>query len=183
MKKETLTKEKIIYDFKKHFFSTIKFCAVSLLVCILSSTFTLLIFALFENTLQIIITKLLLISPFLFMCYISISIGIEAVREYLSISNGDFEIVIDTVIDTIKKKTYHANAYMATFSKANTVIFSSYGSYHITDESNYTSSRRLTMSDDDLLSFTCVGDEFYLIVNKNKKILLAYSLNMFKMQQ
>ena len=142
---------------------------------------TLIIFTLFESTIQTIIIRLLLISPFLFICYIAISIGIKVIREYRSITKGEFEIVTDTVIDTGKKKRYHG--YKVASSRPNTIFFSSYGSYNITDERNYTWSRRLTISDDDLLSFTCVGDEFYLVVDKNKKILLVYNLNMFKMQQ
>lgn len=181
MEREILTKEKILYDFKAHFVSTLKFCAVALLFCGFLSALTLIIFTFFKSTIQTIIIRLLLISPYLFICYITISIGIEAVREYRLIIKGEFEIVTDTVIDTIKKKRYHG--YKAASSKANTIFFSSYGSYVITDERNYTWSRRLTMNDDDLLSFTCVGDEFYLVVDKNKKILLVYNLNMFKMQQ
>ena len=64
MEREILTKEKILYDFKAHFVSTLKICAVVLLFCGFLTALTLIIFTLFKSTLQTIIIRRLLMSPY-----------------------------------------------------------------------------------------------------------------------
>lgn len=104
--------------------------------------------------------------------------GIYAACKEYAWSKKPCDIVIDRLID-MEVKQYNSRTRRGEFSY---LYFARYGEYQIPKE-NYTWSFSLSMDDEDVYSYSTIGDEFYLVLAPGtSNILLVYNTKIFDLQ-
>ena len=121
---------------------------------------------------------LLFVGMLLVLLYQSIDALVKHRKNYRTVENDEFEIVTDKLVNTQEESV----GFRASRTRIYTLEFSSYGNYVISKE-NYHSSENYSMSDQGVFYTAKVGDAFYLVVDKNQRILLAYSTKFFELQE
>ena len=177
--KEILTKENIVHDVKTVFINTAKICSIvslALVIFILGMTFL----ANVVGGTKMVIALLLLFTPLFLWLYIYIGAIVWAFKDYWNVKTGKFTISTDKIIDR-KKKSF--KRFKIGSPNPHTLIFESYGQHYIQECPQYTWSHKLSMSDTDVFNDSFLGDTFYLILNKNKKIISAYNTKYFELKQ
>ena len=124
--------------------------------------------------------KLAVLFPFVLplMLFAIVVSGIYAVCKEYAWSKKPCDIVIDRLID-MEVKQYNSRTRRGEFSY---LYFARYGEYQIPKE-NYTWSFSLSMDDEDVYSYSTIGDEFYLVLAPGtSNILLVYNTKIFDLQ-
>lgn len=124
--------------------------------------------------------KLAVLFPFLLplMLFAFVVSGIYAACKEYAWSKKPCDIVIDRLID-MEVKQYNSRTRRGEFSY---LYFARYGEYQIPKE-NYTWSFSLSMDDEDVYSYSTIGDEFYLVLAPcTSNILLVYNTKIFDLQ-
>ena len=181
MTKDILTREKIKQDYNHNSFrdtipliiipTVLLLPIVGLIVAIMS----------FEKNndmigyLLVCFLGLFLILLLLLVATLCIASFIKARKNYRTIENDEFEVISDRLIDTEEKRVGSRSRLGEPYA----LEFSSYGNYAIPSGENYHSSENYSMSDQGVFYNAKVGDTFYLVVDKNQRILLAYNTKFF----
>ena len=124
--------------------------------------------------------KLTVLFPFVLplMLFAIVVSGIYAACKEYAWSKKPCDIVIDRLID-MEVKQYNSRTRRGEFSY---LYFARYGEYQIPKE-NYTWSFSLSMDDEDVYSYSTIGDEFYLVLAPGtSNILLVYNTKIFDLQ-
>jgi hypothetical protein len=124
--------------------------------------------------------KLAVLFPFVLplMLFAIVVSGIYAACKEYAWSKKPCDIVIDRLID-MEVKQYNSRTRRGEFSY---LYFARYGEYQIPKE-NYTWSFSLSMDDEDVYSYSAIGDEFYLVLAPGtSNILLVYNTKIFDHQ-
>ena len=124
--------------------------------------------------------KLTVLFPFVLplMLFAIVVSGIYAACKEYAWSKKPCDIVIDRLID-MEVKQYNSRTRRGEFSYLH---FARYGEYQIPKE-NYTWSFSLSMDDEDVYSYSTIGDEFYLVLAPGtSNILLVYNTKIFDLQ-
>ncbi len=124
--------------------------------------------------------KLAVLFPFVLplMLFAIVVSGIYAACKEYAWSKKPCDIVIDRLID-MEVKQYNSRTRRGEFSY---LYFARYGEYQIPKE-NYTWSFSLSMDDEDVYSYSTIGDEFYLVLAPGtSNILLVYNTKIFDLQ-
>lgn len=181
MEKEFLTAQKIKYDYRRQFFSSIKASIVMPIILIFLILFVIYLFSRLQNNKSFLLLEILIVSPPIFMIYICFATVLEGYKDYSTIKKDLFKIVTDTLISSEEKSTYIGSAFAASFSQPYILNFASHGQYCIPSEKNYSSSEFYTMNDKGVFNYSTVGDTFYLIIGRKNRILLAYNAKLFEL--
>lgn len=179
MQKETLTLDKIIYDYKKEFFSSIKIVLIMPFIFILLIAFLIYLFSCLEN--KNLVLEILMISPPTFFLFLCLAVLWDSYKDYKVVKKQLFKIVIDKLIGSDEKKTYIGSPFIASFSHPYILVFASYGEYCIPPK-NHRSSNLYNMNDKAVFNYSDIGDTFYLVITKKGKILLAYNTKLFELE-
>ena len=139
------------------------------------------LFSLLESNLLFLILEIFLISPLIFTIYICLSTLLDSYKDYNTIKKDLFKIVTDNLISCQEKSTYIGSSFAASFNRPYTLNFTSYGQYCVLEGKNYSSSELYAMSDKGVFNYSNIGDTFYLIIDKNEKILLVYNTKLFEL--
>lgn len=190
MKKEILTKEKIMQDIKENCrrenTAAVTVTAFFLLISILLLFMAVDSISFADNGTILHCIILAIISVVCLV--IGISGILSSLKKSRMIKNNEFYIASDKLIDTSEKiSLMGANVYFVIFSllSPNYLLrFSSYGSY-IIPKKNYEWSEMFCLDHKGVYNFSVVGDEFHLIILKDKKqqILLAYNKKLFELEE
>ena len=124
--------------------------------------------------------KLAVLFPFVLplMLFAIVVSGIYAACKEYAWSKKPCDIVIDRLIG-MEVKQYNSRTRRGEFSY---LYFARYGEYQIPKE-NYTWSFSLSMDDEDVYSYSAIGDEFYLVLAPGtSNILLVYNTKIFDLQ-
>ena len=103
-------------------------------------------------------------------------------RDIVCTKQGKYKIVTDKLIG-IEQGTprYLFNIwYMLFLYKSKKLIFPSYGSYFISPKYNYVTSENYSMNAKGGLNYAHIGDEYYLIISNEKRIMIAYNTSQFE---
>ena len=181
MTKDILTREKIKQDYNHGFARQAR---RMLIVLILWPVFvgSLIAFLLiFSPTFSMKI--LLFVVTLLFVTCIYIASFTEFRKDHRTIESDEFKVVSDRLISTKEKRVRSPVRLRVRVGQPYVLEFSSYGSYCIPDGENYHSSEHYPMSDQGVFYNAKVGDTFYLVVDKNQRILLAYNTKFFELSE
>ena len=126
---------------------------------------------------------LLFVVTLLFVAALYIASFTEFRKDHRTIENDEFEVISDRLIDTEEKRVGSPVRLRVRVGQPYVLEFSSYGSYCIPDGENYHSSEHYPMSDQGVFYNASIGDTFYLVIDKNRHILLAYSTKFFEFQE
>ena len=183
MQKEILTREKIKQDHNHDFARQARsmltlpvflFFVVGLLVIVATRMIG---YSLVGDIIVWLLGLLFVVMLFVLL-YQSINALVKHRKRYRIVENDEFEIVADKLVN----KQEESVGFRASRTRIYALEFSSYGSYIISGE-NYSSSEQYAMSDQGVFYNAKVGDTFYLVVDKNRRILLAYSTKFFELQE
>lgn len=123
--------------------------------------------------------KLAVLFPFVLplMSFAIVVYGIYAACKQYAWSKKPCDIVIDQLID-MEVKQFNRKTKRGEFSY---LYFARYGEYVIPKE-NYTWSFSVSMDDEDVYSYSAIGDEFYLVLAPGTShILLVYNTKTFQL--
>lgn len=175
MRKVILTNELIKKDFRAHIFHDILTTFSVQLIWILPYSLVCLLSTLYDkrSTITLSAFMILLIS-------LSILYSFLQLRRYWLIRNNKFNIVKDTVVNYEKKHLYgRANTFRSVIYD---IHFQSYGKHTVNPGKYYSVWENLKMDWDGIFDSTFIGDEFYLVIVKNK-IVYVYNTKLFELQE
>lgn len=181
MIKDILTTEIIKSDYKKEFRSSIKIVIILSIVFVLLSLLIIYLFSHLKNTLLFL--EILMLSPAMVFAFICLAVIFDSYKDYITINREQFKIVTDEIIGYQEKETYISSPFLSSFSHPYILEFKSYGNYWIPARENYTKSRNYSLTDKDVFNYTTVGDTFYLVIIKKRKILLVYNTKLFEFKE
>ncbi|MBR5222793.1 MAG: hypothetical protein IKV81_01335 [Clostridia bacterium] len=181
MKKDILTREKIKFDSKKQFLYSVKSLILLPFIFIPLILFVLYVYLNLEKDSILLIAIILVTLIQAFLAYICVFGILDSYKKYKTIKKGSFKIVTDKVIDVQEEATYVGSAFMASFSRPYALIFSSYGKYAFDGNEYYTWSELYSMSTKSVFNYSGVGDIFYLVIDKNEKIISIYNTRLFEL--
>lgn len=175
---EILTKERIIKelegDEKK---SIIGFCLLFILFFVFA--YIMISVDKYLNQAVQLRTYLLFILPFIQIIFIFISI-----KNLIVLKSKHCKIISDYAVDK-----YHTNTWSNAFAKYSSVlrrshyiIFASHGKYRLPQKTFYEWSEKVQMTDVGVYNCAEKGDEFYIVVVKNR-ILQIYNKKQFKLKE
>ena len=180
--KDIITVENIIIDFKKQIkessiapsiISPILFLLSVWLISCLITTDKL------EN--KIIIWLVLPAS--LLILRIFTGVLIDNFKGFLTISRGRFIIKTDKLVHKLDEVVSPPGQVRSVNSRPCTLEFSKFGKFCIYDGTNYHSSKQFKMWYDELFRSSKIGDEFYLVIDDKKKILIVYNTKFFELKE
>ena len=176
MQKEVLTREIIKKDYKRLFLS----CVLDLIIgTVISLLFIILFFILLYKTLPIL--AWIINFPFLLCVIIIVPIELSITcKKYYFICNNKFHIAKSVLVNYQEKTTY-PTPKLSAYSTPHALYFNTYGKYSIPSKKFYQFSKT-KMSDNGIANTSFVGDEFYLILVKNK-IVYVYNTKLFELQE
>ena len=175
MPKIFLTREIIKRDFRAYIFYGILTSFSMQLIWILPYSLVCILATLYDK--MLIIT---LLAFMIFLISLTALYSFLQLRRYWLIRNNKFNIAKDTVVNYEKKlrlgraKNYHSIDYY--------IYFQSHGKYKVTPGKYYSIFKKLKTDWDGIFDTTFIGDEFYLILVKNK-IVYVYNTKLFELQE
>lgn len=175
MKKEILTREKIIHDLN-YIYSTKNIIIFALITLLLGGACAWVISLCFPlvSVGDIIYAIVCLMYALIIICFCIVLVS--SCRIKILISNNKFRITTDYLIERIPAK----GAYK--YRSPATLRFARYGEYAIQDN-NYTWSEMFNLDELGVFRYSTVGDEFYIVTIDDKKILLAYNKRLFELEE
>ena len=174
MKKETLTKKNIMIDLKKALNKSIGSFILALILMFFSLLIVNLAFSI--RDLGDLIWGgifILLSSAIIIITAIDLYRHLYAYRNKLNIQH---ERLVEVKINE------HYTGGFIPFRQHHNLIFARYGKYYIPKD-NYTWSNEFHMDVKGVYNYSNIGDEYYLILSKDKKILLAYNMKLFELKE
>ena len=174
IEKDIITIEIIKSDYKNKSYSEVKSNLIWLLLA------TPVLFMLIFATITI---RHISIIIFLSIYILAFSCGfVLFAKEFINrknIYNKNFKIITDTLID----KEAEIVGTRLQVPKPNILHFKISGKYSIPACMNYFSAKQFAMREDEVFRSSKIGDEFYLVIDKNNKILMAYNTKFFEFQE
>lgn len=181
MEKEMLTIKNIQHDLRRGIRLTIIGTAVFFVLFCVYGGLELWVFRTNDLRNLSMREKLAVLFPFVLplLLFAIVVFGIYAACKQYAWSRKPCDIVIDRLID-MEVKQYNSRTRQGEFSY---LYFARYGEYQIPKE-NYTWSFALSMDDEDVYSYSSIGDEFYLVLAPGtSRILLVYNTKTFQLQE
>ena len=177
IEKEIITNENIITDYKKIFLATIKKLIILLAFMLPLSILFVYLSVISTKELKITFT----ITGFVFLLVLCTIFGFLMVKykNYKSITKQNFKIEIGTLAE--KNELSLGRPYLP--SEVNVLTFSKYSDFVLPKSVYYSFSKQFTMREDEVFRSSKIGDEFYLVIDKNNKILMAYNKKFFEFQE
>ena len=180
MTKDILTRKKIKQDYNHGFARQARRMLIVLILWPVFVGSLIALLLIFSPTFSVKI--LLFVVTLLFVTCIYIASFAEFRKDHRTIESDEFKVVSDRLIST-KEKRVGFLFRLSHRAKPYVLEFSSYGSYAIPSGENYHSSENYSMSDQGVFYNAKVGDTFYLVVDKNQRILLAYNTKFFELSE
>lgn len=182
IEKEIITTENIIIDCKKQFWKVARNSFIIAPITLLLSVW------LISNLIttdklehKIIIWIVLPIS--LLLSYIFIGVFISGLKKYLVVVQKKFVIKKDKLVHKIDEVKSPPGKTMNKNTRPCSLEFSKYGKFNIFDGTNYHSSKKFKMWYDELFRSSKIDDEFYLVMDDRKNILIVYNTKFFELQK
>ncbi len=175
IKKETITTESIIYDYKSLFLTSIK--KLFLLFIFILAFLCLLVYLTIVTPIKFKIIFGISGLLFLLVLCVTLCIFINKLMDFKSITKMNFKIVIDKLIQKQVETLGHHHMP----SEQNVFTFNKYGKFFLCEGVHFSSSKQFAMRETEYFSTSKIDDEFYLIIKKNGKILIVYNTRFFQL--
>lgn len=150
----------------------------TLLLCI-SPIALFLVCGFFISTGDVKIIFGVLISPIILGAWATIAVTRKNRKNLKTIENAQFCVVNAKVIqryEEILPSKHHTG-------RPNILVFEGYGNFNIPEGVNFSSAKQFSMRETEFFRTSQIGDIFYLVVDKNNNILLAYNTKFFELQK
>jgi len=179
--KDIITVENIMIDCKKQFWeSSIAPFIISPILFLLSVW---LIFCLINtNKLENKIIIWLVLPVSLLILCIFTGLLIDNFKGFLTISQRSFIIKTDILVHKLDEVKSPPGVTRSVHSRPCTLEFHKFGKFYIYDGTNYHSSKQFKMWYDELFRSSKIGDEFYLVIDDKKNILIVYNTKFFELK-
>lgn len=182
IEKEIITTENIIIDCEKQFWVVARNSFIIIPITFLLSVW--LIFNLITTDKlehKIIIWIVLPVS--LLLSYIFTGVFISCFKKHLIVVQKKFVIRIDKLVHKTAEVKSPPGKAMNKNTRPCSLEFSKYGKFNIFDGTNYHSSKKFKMWYDELFRSSKIDDEFYLVMDDRKNILIVYNTKFFEVQK
>lgn len=180
--KDILTTENVIIDCKKRILEDINETFIIGPISLLLLTWTIYNLIIANNLDHIIIA--LIPSPItLILLPASIRQLFVSYKDYRTIIRKKFEITTDELVYTLAEiRSVGACTVMRARTRPWTLQFKQFGDFGFFGGTFYQSSKQFKMWYDELFRSSKIGDEFYLVIDDKKKILIVYNTKFFELK-
>ena len=177
IEKEIITTENIINDYKKIFLATIKKLIILLSFILPLSILFVYLSVISTKELKITFT----ITGFVFLSVLCVIFGLLMVKykNFKFITKQNFKIEVGTLAE----KNELSLGRPCLPSEVKVLTFGKYSEFVLPKGVYYSFSKQFAMREDEIFRSSKIGDEFYLVIDKNNKILMAYNKKFFEFQE
>lgn len=182
IEKEIFTTENIIIDFKKQFLQIARNSLIIAPITILLSVY-LISNLITTDKLEHKIVIWIVLPVSLLISYIFIDVFISKLKKYLIVVQKKFVIKTDKLVHKIDEVKSPPGKTMNKNTRPYSLEFSKYGKFDIFDGTNYHSSKKYKMWYDEVFRSSKIDDEFYLVMDDRKNILIVYNTKFFEFQE
>ena len=182
IEKEIITTENIITDCKKQFWKVARNSFIIAPITLLLSVWLISNLITTDKLEHKIIIWIVLPVSLLFS-YIFTGVFISGLKKYLVVVQKKFVIKTDKLVHKINEVKSPPGKTMNKNTRPCSLEFSKYGKFDIFDGTNYHSSKKYKMWYDEVFRSSKIDDEFYLVMDDRKNILIVYNTKFFELQK